>query len=121
TEVVETSPATFSFSVKSTSVSRMTSGKVRAYRAGRPPSSEFMNGTPQRRTASAEEYFSVAAPHYNAADGPVTQRYRVDRQQWRALLARRGRYTRRAPTRRDRGTEGRERAGAGAPRRVCAA
>ena len=53
TEVVETSPATFSFSVKSASVSRMASGKVRAYRAGRPPSSEFVNGTPERRTASA--------------------------------------------------------------------
>jgi hypothetical protein len=47
TEVVETSPATFSFSLKSTSVSRMTSGKVRAYQAGRPPSSEFVNGTPE--------------------------------------------------------------------------
>jgi len=87
TEVVETSPATFSFSVKSSSVSQMTTGTVRAYRAGRPPSSEFVNGTPERRTGSAEEYFSLAAPHYNAADGPVTQRYRVDRQPWRALPA----------------------------------
>jgi len=39
--------------VKRASVSRMTSGKVRAYRAGRPPSSQFVNGTPERRTASA--------------------------------------------------------------------
>jgi hypothetical protein len=93
TEVVETSPATFSFSVKRASVTRMTSGKVRAYRAGRPPSSGFVNGTPERRTASAEEYFSVAAPHYNAADGPVTQRYRVDRRPWRALPAGRVLYT----------------------------
>src|SRR5215472_7392376 len=93
TEVVETSAATFSFSVKSASVSRMTSGKVRAYRAGRPPSSEFVNGTPERRTASAEEYFSLAAPHYSAADGPVTQRYRVDRRPWRALPASRVLYT----------------------------
>src|SRR5215471_3843653 len=92
-EVVETRPATFSFSVKSASVSRMTSGKVRAYRAGRPPSSEFVNGTPERRTASAEEYFSLAAPHYNAADGPVTQRFRVDRRPWRPLPARRVLYT----------------------------
>ena len=92
-EVVETSPATFSFSVKRASVSRMTSGKVRAYRAGRPPSSQFVNGTPERRTASAEEYFSLAAPHYNAADGPVTQRYRVDRRPWRPLPASRVLYT----------------------------
>ena len=93
TEVVETSPATFSFSLKSSSVSQMTTGTVRAYRAGRPPSSEFVNGTPERRTASAEEYFSVAAPHYNAANGPVAQRYRVDRRPWRALPASRVLYT----------------------------
>src|SRR5690349_21323814 len=41
-EVVETNPATFSFSVKRASVSRMTSEKVHAYAAGRPPSSEFV-------------------------------------------------------------------------------
>jgi len=87
TEVVETSPATFSFSVKSASVSRTTSGTVRAYRAGLRPVSGFVNGTPERRTASAAEYFSVAAPHYNAADVPVTQRYRVDRRPWRPLPA----------------------------------
>jgi hypothetical protein len=87
TEVVETSPATFSFSTKSVSVSAITRGAVRGYRAGRPPVSAFVNGTPERRTASAEEYFSVAAPHYSAADGPVTQRYRVDRGRWRPLPA----------------------------------
>jgi hypothetical protein len=87
TEVVETSPATFSFSTKSVSVSTTSNRAVRAYRAGRPPVSGFVNGTPERRTASAEEYFSVAAPHYRAADGPATQRYRVDRGRWRPLPA----------------------------------
>ena len=93
TEVVETSPATFSFSVKSVSASQATSATVRAYRAGQPPVSEFVNGTPERLTASAEEYFSVAAPHYNAAGGPVTQQYRVDRRAWRPLPASRVFYT----------------------------
>ena len=85
TEVVETSPATFSFSIKSASVSTTTGRAVAAYRAGKPPTAEFVNGTPERRTGSAEEYFSVSPPHYNAADGPVTQRYRVDAGPWRPL------------------------------------
>jgi hypothetical protein len=84
-EVVETSPATFSFSVKRVSVTATAPRAVRGYRAGRAPVSRFINGTPERRTASAEEYFSVAAPHYSAADGPVTQRYRVDHGRWRPL------------------------------------
>jgi hypothetical protein len=87
TEVVETSPATFSFSTKSVSVSTTSNRAVRAYRAGRPPVSAFVNGTPERRTASAEEYFSVAAPHYSAADGPAAQRYRVDHGRWRPMPA----------------------------------
>ena len=87
TEVVETSPATFAFSLKSVSVSTTASRTVRAYRAGRAPVSEFVNGTPERRTASAEEYFSVAAPHYSAADGPAAQRYRVDHGRWRPMPA----------------------------------
>ncbi len=93
TEVVETSPATFAFSTNSVSVSATASRAVRAYRAGRPPVSAFVNGTPERRTASAEEYFSAAAPHYNAADGPVTQRYRVDHGHWRPMPAKGVFYT----------------------------
>ena len=87
TEVVETSPATFAFSTKSVSVSTTSNRAVRAYRAGRPPVSRFVNGTPERRTASAEEYFSVAAPNYSAADGPAAQRYRVDHGRWRPMPA----------------------------------
>ncbi len=93
TEVVETSPATFAFSTDSVSVSATASRAVRAYLAGRPPVSAFVNGTPERHTASREEYFSVAAPHYNAADGPVTQRYRVDHRHWRPMPAKGVFYT----------------------------
>ena len=88
TEVVETSPATFSFSVINASVSRAADGEVRAFPAGRPPVTELVNGTPERRTGSAEEYFQVDPPHYNAADGPAAQRYRVDEGRWRALPSR---------------------------------
>jgi hypothetical protein len=87
TEVVETAPATFTFGTASASVSRTSSAAVAAYPAGRRPAAGFVNGTPERRTGSDAEFFSVAAPHYNAADGPATQRYRVDRGRWRALPA----------------------------------
>jgi hypothetical protein len=85
TEVVETDPATFAFSVLHSSVSYTARPAVAAYPAGRPPATEFVDGTPDRRTASAEEYFQVDPPHYNAADGKVTQQYRVDAGPWRAL------------------------------------
>ncbi|HEV2372263.1 MAG TPA: endo alpha-1,4 polygalactosaminidase [Streptosporangiaceae bacterium] len=93
TEVVQTSSAPFLFSFKSASVSTTTHAAVSAYQAGRPPATEFVNGTPEPRTGSAEEYFSVGAPHYNTADGPVAQRYRVDAGPWRALPASRVFYT----------------------------
>jgi Glycoside-hydrolase family GH114 len=93
TEVVETSPATFSFSVINASVSRTTNGEVRGFPTGRSPVTEFVNGTPERRTGSAEEYFQVDPPHYSAADGPVTQRYRVDGGRWRPLPSRFVLYT----------------------------
>ena len=60
-------------------------GPVRAYPRNQAPATAFANGTPERETASAEEYFQVAAPHANAADGTVTQRYRVDAGPWRAM------------------------------------
>jgi hypothetical protein len=93
TEVVETDPATFAFSAISASASYTTRRPARAYPAGRPPATEFVNGTPERRTASAEEYFQVDPPHYNAADGPVTQRYRIDSGPWHALPGSRVLYT----------------------------
>jgi hypothetical protein len=93
TEVVQLSSARFSFRVKSVSVSSVSRGTVGAYGAHRPPATEFVNGTPERRTGSAEEYFQVDPPHYSAADGPVTQRYRVDAGPWRPLPGSRVFYT----------------------------
>ena len=63
------------------------------YPRNQAPATAFTNGTPERETASAEEYFQVAAPHANAADGTVTQRYRVDAGPWRAMPKNRVFYT----------------------------
>ena len=54
---------------------------------GRTENTAFVNGTPERQTASAEEDLQVTAPHANLADGPVTQSYRIDRGRWRPLPA----------------------------------
>ena len=86
-EVVETDPATFSFTVIRASVSATTSRTAGGYRAGRRPRTEFVNGTPERLTASREEYFQVDPPHYHSGDGPLAQLYRIDRRPWRALPA----------------------------------
>ncbi|HEY2078994.1 MAG TPA: endo alpha-1,4 polygalactosaminidase [Streptosporangiaceae bacterium] len=87
TEVVETNPATFAFTVVRSSVSTMTEATVRAYPATAPPVTEFVNGTPERRTASDAEYFVLDPPHYNAADGVPVQQYRIDAGSWRRLPA----------------------------------
>jgi hypothetical protein len=81
TQVVETDPATFSFSVVRASVSATTSATVRAF-AGGAPTTEFVNGTPEPHTASTEEYFQVDPPHYGAADGRPRVRYRIDGGMW---------------------------------------
>ncbi|HUA42443.1 MAG TPA: endo alpha-1,4 polygalactosaminidase [Streptosporangiaceae bacterium] len=93
TEVVETDPATFAFSVVHASVSVTTSEAVGAYPARAPPKAEFVNGTPEHRTASDAEYFQVDPPHYNSADGVPLQQYRVDGSSWRTLPASRVFYT----------------------------
>jgi hypothetical protein len=85
TEVVETDPATFTFRVVRASARHLTSGRVRAYPRGSRPSTEFVNGTPERRTGSAQEYFQVDPPHYNRGDGAARQQYQVDRRGWRPL------------------------------------
>ncbi len=92
-EVVETQPATFTFRVVRRSVTRLSSAVVGAYPRHRGPVTEFINGTPEHRTASAEEYFQVSAPHYNKANGSPTQRYRVDRGAWHAMPANLSFYT----------------------------
>jgi hypothetical protein len=93
TEVVETNPATFAFTVVHSSVTRTTRATVGAYPVAEPPATEFVNGTPERRTASDEEFFQLDPPHYNAADGVPAQYYRIDAGRWRLLPASRVVYT----------------------------
>jgi hypothetical protein len=83
-EVIETKRVPFTFQVIRRAVSRL-AAPVRAYPRHRPPATAFVNGTPERHTASTLENFQVAAPHANPADGPVTQSYRVDAGPWRAM------------------------------------
>ena len=85
TEVVETNPATFSFSVLRSSRSATTSDTVRAYPTSRPPVTEFINGLPEHVTGSNEENFQVDPPHYATADGHATLRYRIDQARWRRV------------------------------------
>jgi hypothetical protein len=86
-EVVETKASPFTFRAIRRSVSRLAAVPVRAYRPHQPPVTEFVNGTPEPATASAEEYFQVAAPHFNAADGRPVQQYRVDQGRWQPMPA----------------------------------
>jgi hypothetical protein len=93
TEVVETNPATFAFSVAHASRSVLAVRPVRAYAAGRAPWSAFVNGTPEHRTGSRSEWFAVSAPHYRAAAGAPAVTYRIDSRGWRSLSAKRLVYT----------------------------
>jgi hypothetical protein len=92
-EVVQTQRNPFTFQVIRRSVSTLTAAAVRPYRRHRPPATAFVNGTPERHTTSAEEYFQVATPHANPADGAVTQQYLIDAGPWRAMPASRVFYT----------------------------
>jgi Glycoside-hydrolase family GH114 len=93
TEVVQTDPADFAFSVIHATRSFTSASAVAAYPAGKPPVSQFINGLPERTTGSDEEYFQVSAAHYSSADGPVKQQYRIDDGAWRAVPSRRVFYT----------------------------
>jgi hypothetical protein len=86
-EVVQTKARNFTFRVLRRSVSRLAGVPVRAYQRHQRPVSYFRNGTPERHTASAEEYFQVSVPHYNAGDGKPSQQFRVDRGSWRPMPA----------------------------------
>ena len=86
-EVVQPKARNFTFRVLRRSVSRLAGVSVRAYQRHHRPASYFRNGTPERHTASAEEYFQVSAPHYNAGDGKPGQQFRVDRGSWRPMPA----------------------------------
>ena len=85
TEVVETDPATFAFSVLHASRSYTTPASVGHYPSGQRPWSGFLNGLPEQRTASSQEFFQVSAPHYSSANGPVSQRYRMDGGPWQPM------------------------------------
>ena len=93
TEVVQTRAANFTFRVLRARRSAVTEGAVRSFPRGRRPSTQFVNGLPEARTGSAEEYFQVNAPHYAAANGPARQRYRIDSGRWHAMPAKRVFYT----------------------------
>ncbi len=84
-EVVETGGRSFSFIVLRSSIRARSHAAVREFTRGRRPVAGFVNGLPEHRTGSAEEYFQISAPHYNAADGSAGQRYRIDRRPWRTM------------------------------------
>jgi len=86
-EVIETAPATFSFQDVRRSVSGLAPVRVAAYPRHQRPASAFVNGLPEQRTGSDAEYFQVSAAHFNQADGPAVQRYRIDGGPWHALAA----------------------------------
>jgi hypothetical protein len=88
TEVVQTAAKNFTFKVLRVSRSVTARRPVAAYPRGRRPASDFVNGLPEARTGSAEEYFQLDPAHYNRADGPVARRFRIDHQAWQAVPAR---------------------------------
>jgi hypothetical protein len=92
-ETVETDPATFSFTQVSASATVTSRAAVAAYRVGRPPRTEFVNGLPERRTASDAEYLQVDPVHYRATAGVPVISYRVDRGPWTTVPASRRIYT----------------------------
>jgi len=93
TEVVQKRTASFTFAVLRSRRAVTTAAAVAGYPRGRRPESEFVNGLPEARTGSAEEYFQVDPAHYSSADGSVTQKFRVDHGAWRPMPKRRVFYT----------------------------
>ena len=81
------------FSTSTRSVSKTSATAVHAYQRGKAPATAFVNGTPERRTASAEEYFQVYPAHANGKDGQVTLSYQIDNRGWRSMPPRRVFYT----------------------------
>jgi hypothetical protein len=82
TEVVETDAATFSFSVFNVTATVISRPAVRGYPAGRAPRTEFVDGLPELRTGSREEYFAVDPPHYATSMGKPGEFYRIDHGSW---------------------------------------
>ena len=69
-EVVQTQRNPFTFQVIRRSVSVLTAPRSAPTRGTGHRPRRSSTGRPERETASTEEYFQVAAPHANAADGP---------------------------------------------------
>jgi Glycoside-hydrolase family GH114 len=82
TAVVQTNAVPFTFKVVHARRRVITAGTVAPYAGGTAPSTRFVNGTPEGRTASTSENFQVQPPHYAEADGVPDQEYRVDRGPW---------------------------------------
>ncbi|HET7014670.1 MAG TPA: hypothetical protein VFI65_12215, partial [Streptosporangiaceae bacterium] len=93
TEVVETRSVPFSFSVINASATVKTRRVVRAYPSGRAPRTEFVDGLPEHRTGSREEYFSVDPPHYQASLGKPVEFYRIDHGSWHKIQPAHAFYT----------------------------
>jgi hypothetical protein len=93
TEVVQTTAKQFTFTVMRVRRSVMSSRLVGGYPRGRPPVSEFVNGLPEARTGSQQEYFQTNPAHYSPADGPVVRKFRIDHGRWRPLAKRGVFYT----------------------------
>jgi hypothetical protein len=93
TEVVQTAAKSFTFTVLRVTRSVTSRLTVGSYPRGRAPVSEFVNGLPEARTGSAQEYFQVSPAHYSSADGPVSRKFRVDHEKWRAMPKRGVFYT----------------------------
>ena len=91
--MVQTRAARFTFTVVHAARTVTAAAAARAYPRGRRPASEFVNGLPEARTGSAQEYFQVDPAHYSSADGPVIQKFRVDHGAWQAMPQRRVFYT----------------------------
>jgi Glycoside-hydrolase family GH114 len=93
TEVVQTTAKQFTFKVIRVRRSVTTSRVARGYPRGRPPVSEFVNGLPEARTGSQQEYFQTDPAHYSSADGPVVRKFRIDHGRWQPLAKRGVFYT----------------------------
>ena len=91
--VVQTDRHPFTFRVIRASSTATTGGAVGAFPVFGRPWARFINGTPEARTASAEEWFQVSAPHWSAAGGRPVQWFRVDQSKWQRLHASRAFYT----------------------------
>jgi hypothetical protein len=92
-EVVQTARHPFTFRIIRSSATATAAATVRAFPVFGRPWAQWINGTPEARTGSAEEYFQVSAPHYSAAGGTPVQWYRLDRSKWKRLAAGRVFYT----------------------------